>query len=151
MILRALRALGLSELACFSLGGNFGTNRRAIGSMDDDFFRLSVLTLSGCGCDRCFFAWFCAVCGRTFFTHRWVDAFFGGAFVGFRRMVWLYFLGGARSRWMGAISRRKVSRPPQQGQVWGCCSGRMGWGCGSIPRWRRMVSRVRLAAALMKP
>jgi len=59
--------------------------------------------------------------------------------------------GGARRGRMGAISRRKVSVPPQQGQVCGLGSGKMGSGLGSTPRWRRMAWRVRVAAALINP
>ena len=55
-------------------------------------------------------------------------------------------MGGARRGRMGAISRRKVSTPPQHWQVKGVDSG--SWGAGSPiwPNMARMRSRVFFAA-----
>ena len=52
---------------------------------------------------------------------------------------------------MGAISRRKVSRPPQHWQVKGAGSGRMGAGSPIPPNWARMRSRVLRAAEARYP
>ena len=55
------------------------------------------------------------------------------------------FRGGPRMRWIGAISRRKVSAPPQQSQVKTLGSGSFGAGSPSSPSLSRMKSRVRRA------
>ena len=47
---------------------------------------------------------------------------------------------------MGAISRRKVSSPPQQWQVKGMGSGSLGAGSPILPNMARMRSRVFFAA-----
>ena len=86
LILRALRVLGTCDDACFCLSGNFGFNRRAIEFICGVCLVVQSMALSRNGCRWRFFDGFCAVSGRTFFTHRRFRAFFCVALGSFKRM-----------------------------------------------------------------